>query len=260
MSRNFELLQRLEVEERAHQGQQGARPVAETTAADLPHAQTTSLPPYSTSRVHLDPSTREEVLKLGHRLFVVGGAPRAVVFAGINQGDGSSWITARTAEALASHVSGLVCVVDGNLRCPVLHEEFGVANHHGLTDALLHAGPIKSFTQPLGGSNLSLLSCGSLSVPDKRVLNSNALRARLTELRNEFDHILIDAPPLRMYSDGAMLGHLADGIVIVLQAHSTHREAARRAAKDLASANVRVLGAVLNKRTFPIPDFLYSKL
>jgi len=86
------------------------------------------------------------------------------------------------------------------------------------------------------------------------------MKARIAELRKEFDYVLIDAPPLNSYSDGLVLAHLSDGVVMVLEANATRREAALRVAEDLRAKQVRVLGAVLNKRTFPIPDSLYHRV
>jgi Mrp family chromosome partitioning ATPase len=86
------------------------------------------------------------------------------------------------------------------------------------------------------------------------------MKVRVAELRKEFDYVLIDSPPLNTYSDGVAVGQLADGLVLVLEANSTRREAAVKIAENLRSAQIRILGAVLNKRTFPIPEFLYHLL
>jgi receptor protein-tyrosine kinase len=86
------------------------------------------------------------------------------------------------------------------------------------------------------------------------------LKTRLAELRSQFDYALIDAPPLARYADAITLGQLADGFVLVLEANSTRREAAIRLAENLRAAQIRILGAVLNKRTFPIPKSLYDRL
>jgi len=80
------------------------------------------------------------------------------------------------------------------------------------------------------------------------------------ELRSEFDYVLVDVPPIIQYADATLLGQLADGIVLILEANSTRRETMRKAKESLEAASLRLLGAVLNKRTFPIPEFLYRKL
>jgi Mrp family chromosome partitioning ATPase len=70
----------------------------------------------------------------------------------------------------------------------------------------------------------------------------------------------MDAPPLTRYADALTLGQLSDGLVLVLEASSTRREAAIKVSENLRASHVQVLGAVLNKRTFPIPESLYRKL
>jgi len=150
--------------------------------------------------------------------------------------------------------------VDANLRSPSLPELFGVTNHFGLTDALNRKGSIRDFTKVVGSENLRLLTCGSLATGSRGLLNSEAMKARVAELRSEFDYVLIDSPPLNTYSDGVAVGQLADGLVLVLEANSTRREAATQVTENLRVAQIRILGAVLNKRTFPIPGFLYDRL
>jgi Mrp family chromosome partitioning ATPase len=137
---------------------------------------------------------------------------------------------------------------------------FGTTNHHGLTDALLEEGPIRSFAKLVRGDNLWLLSSGSLASDSPKLLNSERMKSRLAELRKEFDFVLIDAPPLTRYADAVALGQLADGLILVLEANSTRREAAVQVSENLRAANIKILGAVLNKRTFPIPETLYNKL
>jgi len=57
-----------------------------------------------------------------------------------------------------------------------------------------------------------------------------------------------------------MLGRNAEGVVLVLRANASRRETARKAVHDLETAQVRVLGAVLNHRTFPVPERIYKKI
>ena len=209
-----------------------------------------------------DELTREESSKLVQSLFLSHKeeSPRVVAFAGIDSGNGCSWICAQTAELLAHKKLGSVCLVDANLRAPSLPELFGVTNHFGLTDALSKNGSIRDFARVVRSDNLWLLSCGSLAAESSGLLNSETMKERVAELREEFDYVLIDSPPLNTYSDGVALGQLADGVVLVLEANSTRREAAAKVTENLRAAQINILGAVLNKRTFPIPEFLYHRL
>jgi capsular exopolysaccharide synthesis family protein len=209
-----------------------------------------------------DATSQEECLRLVQRIFLdqSSAAGRAIVFAGVDRGDGCSRICAESARILAANVAGSVCLVEGNLRNTSLAQFFGVPNHRGLADSLLGNGSIRSFTVQLQPANLWLLSAGALMPESSSLLHSDSLKLRLQELRKEFDYILIDSPALNLYGDAITLGRNADGVVVVLQAESTRRESALKGLESLRDANVEVLGAVLNRRTFPIPDFVYRRL
>jgi Mrp family chromosome partitioning ATPase len=92
------------------------------------------------------------------------------------------------------------------------------------------------------------------------MVSGDGMKERISELRKEFEFVLIDAPPLNTYADGTALGQLADGVVLVLEANCTRREVASRAAENLRAAQIPILGAILNKRTYPIPEMLYRIL
>ena len=252
MSKNFDLMQ--EVIALEHEGV-----AAPGVGTGFPRAERDNARHFGP--VGLDQVTREESQKLVQRLFLgqTEKRPHTVVFAGIDQGSGCSRLCGETARALAENTPGTVCLVDANLRAPSLPEFFGVLNHWGLTDALLKDEPIRNFVKPVYRDNLWLLSTGSLA-GGLHVLNSGRLKTRFDELRVQFDYVLVDAPPLNHYADGGVLGQIADGVVLVLEANFTRRESALKAVEALRGAQVDVLGAVLNKRTFPIPESVYRRL
>jgi Mrp family chromosome partitioning ATPase len=204
----------------------------------------------------------EEVTKLVQRLFLMSGveSPRSVVFMGTESGNGCSWMCARVAEVLSSQVAGSVCLVDANLRRPALHHMFGVPNHHGLADALRQTQPIGFFARKLSRQNLSLVTCGSEAESSQSLIGSDRMRMRLAELRTEYDYVLIDTPAMDVANDGVVMGSDSDGVVVVLKANTSRRESARKLVHELQTARARVLGAVLNPRTFPIPESIYRKL
>jgi Mrp family chromosome partitioning ATPase len=225
-------------------------------------AQTDWTPPLNGKSMALetDALVRDEISKLVQRLFLLPNGSRVVTFAGVEEGNGCTWLTARAGDLLASQIAGTVCVVDGNFRSPNLHDCWHVENVRGLTDAMTERGPIGKYCRPLDRENLWLMSGGSMAANGRSWMGSEVLRSRVADLRATFDFVLIDAPAVAQGGDAIVWGHLADGVVMVLGANDTHRETAHWAATKLASANVRVLGGVLNKRTFPIPGSVYSKL
>ena len=256
MSRNFELMQRA---------------ASSTTNVPLSGFAELLTPEVSVktgariAQVHpnlgADHVAREEALRLVQKVFRNKGQERkVVVFAAISSGSGCSWISARTAEMLARSIDGTVCLVDANFRTPSLPEVLGTASSHGLSDALRKERPAREYVNHLEPSNLWLLSCGSTPEASISLLASERMKALVDGLRNEFDYVLIDGPPIGPYSDTMGIGQLADGVVIVLEANVTRREVAARATDRLRELNVNILGAVLNKRTFPIPDSIYKRL
>jgi capsular exopolysaccharide synthesis family protein len=249
MSRNFELMQQLE----SDAWSRGRRPSLEPLFAGSDETE---------DRVESGYWASDEALRLVQRIFLLQTqkTPRMVVFAGINHGDGCSRISASVAETLAKNAVGAVCLVEANFRSPALPGFFGTTNHHGLTDALQGDGPISSFATPVATDKLWLLSAGALAWDSASLLTSERLKTRFTELRSEFDFVIIDAPPLTRYADAIAIGQLTDGLVLVLEAGSTRREAAQIAATSLRASQIPILGAVLNKRTFPIPDKIYRIL
>jgi len=216
----------------------------------------------SASRTHA--SLQAEALWLVQRVFLQQSqevSPRVVAFTSVNHGEGCSSICVTVADALSQNIDGSVCVVEANLRSPALPALFHTTNHHGLTDSLFTEGPIRSFAKPMtSDKKLWLLSSGGLTVESTNLLSSEKLKGRLTELRAEFDYVLIDAPPLNRYGDALAISPLTDGFILVLGARSTRRESAQMVAKTMRTAGIPILAAVLNNRTFPIPEKLYNWL
>jgi Mrp family chromosome partitioning ATPase len=252
LSRNFELFRQLGRVQEVFQ---------EPEAPALPEEPLVG-PLVPTTTFAAQGDAREEVIKLVRNLFFVpeGDAPRRVVFAGTESGTGCSWICAHAAELLAQQVRGSVCLVDCNLRDPSLHQRFNTPNHHGLTDALTGPGSIRQYVHRLSPPNLYLLSSGSFQEGQQALLASDGMRSRVTELYSQFEYMLFDVGSLNTCNDGFVLGRLADGIVLVLRANSSRRETALKSLQELEAIKVDVLGAVLNQRTFPIPDAIYKYL
>ncbi|HSY93691.1 MAG TPA: CpsD/CapB family tyrosine-protein kinase [Candidatus Binatus sp.] len=253
MSRNFQLMQNLGKEREMFQVPAEGT-VAEPVVADSVIAEPVVVHPVELQppQLKMEEAQRDEIFKLVQGVFLMPGEKsRVVVVSGTESGNGCSWICARMAEVLASQISGAVCVVDANLRAPGLHREFGVPNHYGLTDALQGTEPIRRFVTSLSRPNLWLLSCGAQVEGMHSLMRSDRMRALLPELQREFDYVLIDAPSMDSGQDSVILGRDAEGVILVLRANSSRRESARKAVRNLENANVRVLGAVLNHRTFP---------
>lgn len=252
MSKNYELLQQAEFG-------LGAAPtfttsvVAEELAPAAP--QTKALP-------SLEPTVREETLKLVQRVFLTSGsaAPKVVLFAAIDSSKGCNWLCSVAANLLAKSVSGSVCLVEGDVRRPALSDMLGVECERSLVDSLQQDGPIRAFAKQVGPDNLWLLSAGAAVQDSIVLLNSDRMKNRLREIRSEFEYVVMNAPPLNAFADGMVLGRLVDGVVLVLEANATRRGTALRVTESLRTTSIPLLGAVLNNRTFPIPAAVYERI
>jgi polysaccharide biosynthesis transport protein len=258
MSKHFELMQKMEAEKRS-----AAHHFADPPSRPAHRDGHTSRPAHRDGRNIHPQWASDEALRLVQQIFMLPteDSPRLVVFAGMDHGNGCSEICASVAETLAKSARGPVCLVEANFHSPTLLKLFGTTNYHGLTDALVQQDQsMASFAKPLQQENLWLLSSGAIAADSSQLLCSDGLRERLLDLRNDFDYVIIDAPPLTRYPESTALGQIADGLVLVLEAEATRREAASAVAASLRAANVPILAAVLNKRNFPIPEKLYKRL
>ncbi len=204
-----------------------------------------------------------EVARLVHRLFISAPTeelPRIVAFSSVNRRSGCTWVCAKAAELLATHTQNRVCIVDGNFWCPSLHEHFRTDAAPGLSDAMRQTEQIQHFVTGTRTSRLWIMPSGSAHSWPSGLVNPSRIGVRLSELRAEFDFVLMDAPALSVSSDAVILGGLSDGIVLVIASNDTRRDSARTAKRILEDAKVSILGAVLNKRTYPIPAAIYRRL
>jgi Mrp family chromosome partitioning ATPase len=205
-------------------------------------------------QVSLNPTTQDQISTLVQRVFVFpnSSAPRVVAFASVDDGNGSSEICFHAGRALAKELSASVCLVDAGGDRSFLRQ-FAPPNGAGggLPDALNSAEPVKRFTIRVGDENLWLLPGRSSAANSSSRLSADRMRSRLTALREAFDYVLVDAPPVISAATAVLLGQIADGMILVIEANSTRRHNARTAKESLHAANVKLLGAILNNHTLP---------
>jgi capsular exopolysaccharide synthesis family protein len=141
-----------------------------------------------------------------------------------------------------------VLLIDGDLRRPALAQVFGVQNGEGLVNTLdegERADPytlIRSTTFP----GVRILAGGAVKVSIAKLLHSSRLGIVLDRLRDEFDFILIDAPPLLGLADARILGKFADGVILVCRAGHTSVDDLEETRRLLAEDGTHILGTILN--------------
>jgi Mrp family chromosome partitioning ATPase len=184
---------------------------------------------------------------------------RVVAFTGAVGGDGISTVLAQYAEMVARR-GDRVLLVDGNPRHPSLHHQFQVPDAPGIAEYVAGTAPRDAIVHRTGFANLDLVPLGRCSDRSEAERVSEALGEVQAAFAQSYDYVLIDVDYVGSpFSSSQSVGG-ADGVVMVLRAGRTNRQVAGRALETLRQIGGRVLGVVLNRRQFPIPDFIYRHL
>ncbi|MFL5349030.1 MAG: GumC family protein [Hyalangium sp.] len=139
-----------------------------------------------------------------------------------------------------------VLLLDTDMRRPRLHKAFGVPNDVGISSLVVGEGSLDTAVKSTEVPNLFVLPCGPVPPNPAELLHTQAFADLLKAAGGKFDRIILDSPPLNAVSDSAVLATQADGVVMVLRAGKTNREAARRALRSLADVQAQMYGAILN--------------
>jgi polysaccharide biosynthesis transport protein len=164
-----------------------------------------------------------------------------------HRGEGKSTVAYQLAKGLATLEPG-VLLIDGDLRQPTLHEKSGLTNEKGLIDVLDGTADLEDVIQRVA-PGLDLLSSKAQSI-NPVVLLQSGLSTILGELRETYNTIIVDSPPLGTFSDGLVIAAQADASLFVVAADQMVEDSARRAVGQLSLLGIdNVLGIVVNKDT-----------
>lgn len=138
-------------------------------------------------------------------------------------------------------------LIDADLRRPMLHKLFQLEKQPGLTTVLVGRDKLADAVQEIDQvPNLSVLTCGVNPPNPAEQLGSDMMKTLLEEAGRDFEMIFIDTPPVIAVTDPSVLGRFVDGVVIVIQAASTQRAAAKLALEQLRRVEVPLIGVLLN--------------
>jgi capsular exopolysaccharide synthesis family protein len=185
------------------------------------------------------------------------GAFQVVLIISSVEGEGASTVARNVAKMLSQ--KGPILLLDANLRSPSQHVAFGVEISPGFNDVANQNTDLEKAVRNGFTPGLSLMTSGELR-DDPPLLSSGALVEAMDALRSRFDWIIIDGPPATVYPEVVSLAGLADCAVLVVQAERTRWEVADQARRILEESGLHILGAVLNRRKFHIPNSLYKRI
>jgi len=184
---------------------------------------------------------------------------RIVGFIAAHTGAGVSSVSAELARVAEKGHGASVLLVDTDLRNGAICGRFGLKPATGIQEAIANNRPVEEAIVQSGTSHLYL---SALSAAGSGAINtdSRALHAAMDRLRDDFDLIIFDAPPALETAAGLAISAFADGMVIVVEAEKTRWQVAESVRDAIEKQGGNVLGVVLNKRHYHIPDFIYKRL
>ena len=162
------------------------------------------------------------------------------------QNEGKSTVMANLAVSFAN-LDKKVLIMEGDLRNPSIHRMFNISNINGLTDILLGN---KSFTESVyctDVKNLHVLTCGPIPPNPSEMLSSKRIREFVESVRDYYDYIFIDAPPIGIVTDAGIISTYTDGCIFVVGSGEADIEMAKVSKERLEKVGANILGVVLNK-------------
>jgi capsular exopolysaccharide synthesis family protein len=217
--------------------------------------------PEGPATVNLAPKAEEVFRGLWASLYYSGrGVGKSIMVCSADCGEGASTVACGLALAgSAPNGTDRVALVDFNLRKPSLHRLLRANQSPGVCQVLSGQLAPESAAQRVNVV-LDFYAAGEPAQRGAELLRGPAISDFLATLADGYDHVLVDAPAVNRFPDAGVLAGIVKDVVLVAHAERTPREAVAAAKKHLESAGARLVGVVLNQRTYPIPSFLYRRV
>ncbi|MGL4656087.1 MAG: CpsD/CapB family tyrosine-protein kinase [Sarcina sp.] len=186
---------------------------------------------YKTLRTNIQYSTYDKSLQ-------------TIVITSTQPGEGKSTTAGNLAISLGMDGKN-VLLVDCDLRKPSIHKKFKISNVKGLSEVILGKEKLLETVQAYNG-HLDILTSGKIPPNPSEMLGSSNMERLLKELKEHYDYIILDAPPVLAVTDAQILGTKADGAVFVVKAGVAKKEQILQAKSQLDKVKVQIVGTVLN--------------
>ena len=187
----------------------------------------------------------------------LGAPPKVIMVTSALPQEGKTTTSINTAIVLAQ--KGVrVLLIDADLRRPSIHKTLGMGPHSGLSNVLTGSTKLAdAITHTAIFPNLFVLPAGTPPPNPAELLASSNMRDLLNELRDQFDHVVMDTPPSLSVTDAVVLSPRADAVVLVIRSGQTTKQALRRSRDTLLQVNAKVVGVLLNAVDLTSPDYYY---
>lgn len=140
-----------------------------------------------------------------------------------------------------------VLLIDADLRNPSISKMFDTSNTQGLMDILLGKKNIQDCVKKTKQENLYILTGGTIPPNPAEVLSSKKMSEFIESIKDEYDYIFIDSPPVGVVSDASIISAYSDGVIFVVGANEVDSNLAKIAKERLDSVKANIVGVILNK-------------
>jgi succinoglycan biosynthesis transport protein ExoP len=193
-------------------------------------------------------SPASEAIRHTHTVIMLpvsGRPPCVIMVTSPNSSAGKTMIASNLALtfALGGHQT---LAIDCDLRGPRLHNIFQLDPQPGLSNYLTGTATLEEILRSTSVTNLSVITAGACPPSPGNLLNTKEFKDLLAQLRQRFDHIIIDTPPILGFCEGLIISVLTDGVLLVTRQNSTHKSAGRLAQQLLSQINAPLMGSLLN--------------
>ncbi len=172
---------------------------------------------------------------------------KTILFTSSLEKEGKSTTLANMAITMA-HAGSRVLVIDADLRKPGLYKMFQVKKYPGLTNYLVKDISLSDvIQQETGVKNLNIISAGPVPPMASELLSSKKMWHLLEDLKQSYDYILIDSPPILSVTDASIIAGHVDGTILCVAQSETPVDAVKASVKSLSKVNANLLGAVMTK-------------
>ncbi len=209
-----------------------------------------------------DKELEEEMLSLYKILDTVLPHSKCKIlqFIGSREGEGVSTIIREFARVAANLIGHSVLLLDADRHNPTQGHFFDLKHPYCWIDALKDGAQIGKAIHQIGESSLFMSPSCNSSVYTPEIFNSPTFSGFCQNLRTDFDLVLIDSPPLTVSPDGLAVAAKVDGVILVVEAEKTRWQTVRRVRDSISRVGGNILGVVLNKRRYYIPQSIYKHL
>ncbi|MBM4284061.1 MAG: polysaccharide biosynthesis tyrosine autokinase [Deltaproteobacteria bacterium] len=178
-------------------------------------------------------------------LSLSGGPPAVIMVTSANPNEGKTTITSNLAASLAMNDRKVV-ILDCDLRKPSLHPVFQQPLAPGLSSLLTGNAVKEEVIRTTPVPNLFFIPAGPVPPNPVALLTSQEFMDFLKELRQEFQNIIVDTPPVIGFAEGRALSSQVDGVILVVRHNATSRDSGRLAMQLLSQVNAQILGGIFN--------------